>query len=88
MSINRLTTLPTMTTIIAYFNLDTDRRELENELSGSTFETLSAFLGLCEDEGWNFERNLTLQSLCKELNDEIYPVESWCVFVNIKNINK
>lgn len=77
-----------MKTIIAYFSIDTDRRELENELHGSTFDTMSAFLGLCEDEGWEFEKYHTLSTFCDDLNDEIYPTDSWVVCVNIKDMNK
>ena len=77
-----------METIIAYFKVNTSRKDLENELMNATFETMDAFLGLCEDEGWELIEWNTLFEHCCELNDEYYPTDYWVVYVHIKNLGK
>jgi hypothetical protein len=51
----------------------------------ATFPDMNAFLGLCEDEGWELQKCETLADLCFGLNDEYYPTDSWVVYINIQN---
>lgn len=68
---------------VVELDVDYDRSEIDAELNGKTFFSLSQAKNFCDSMGWDNVDFYPIKSYIDYLNDEDYPINYWVAVIYI-----